>query len=140
MTTLEEIRFTLPVGTHIDRNSRQELGVLAVQDSYISTKLAFYGLNDILDTTGWPPNTSWKLSGGPRFITFTIPDNKWKSVNCNWGRIILRTRDNTPIGDSTSTPIESSMIRNKIWECLWAYCHNPHNVLQIGKRIIWPLG
>lgn len=137
MTTLEEIRFILPIGTIIDRNPRQKLGVLAEWDSCISTKLAFYGLNDILDATGWPPNTSWKISGGPRFLTFTIPDNKWESVSCNWGRIILRKSDNTPIGDST--PIERSIVRNRIWEYLWAYCSNPLHEPPIGRRIIWPI-
>ena len=122
MSLLESIRFILPVGTHIDRAQHSSTFVVGADwDSLVSTKQAIYAPYDVRSATGWPPDTKWETSGGPRFITFMIPDDKWKLVTCNWGCIILCQNDGKLICEYTTGQIK--LLKNGIWKLLWELSH-----------------
>jgi hypothetical protein len=116
---IEGLLFVLPVGTQIDRAPRNQTNV----DEWLtllSTKEAVYRSTDIWNTAGWPPNTSWDKEGGPRFITFSIPDLVWGLVSCNWGRIEVCDSNGAEVLCSHDAQLRA--FRNGVWADIWEHC------------------
>ena len=118
---LESINFILPVGTHIDR--APSLGPAGASwNPFISTKQAIYSYSDVCKISGPPPWDSVQAIalGGPRFITFTITDDEWGLITCNWGSLILCRNDGKLI--CIYTPQQVEVIKNALWGYLWNVC------------------
>ncbi|KKL51172.1 hypothetical protein LCGC14_2298170 [marine sediment metagenome] len=111
---IEGLLFVLPIGTQIDRALRNEANKSDGWRSFISTKDAIYSQSDVWNTSGW------EKDGGPRFITFSIPDKQWGLVSCNWGSIILCNSNGTSIDSSSEEQFHA--FRATIWTSLWNHC------------------